>query len=81
MPLPPQAPERLPSIDHNGTTIEIIQHHGFSTPNRGPAPKSRILYGARDENNERHWRSTLDEMVSLIERGFATAPLASGVPL
>jgi hypothetical protein len=79
MPRPPQAPDKLPSIEHNGTTIEIIQHHGFSSPDRGAAPKSRILYGARDENNERHWRSSLDEMTSLIDRGFATAALASGV--
>jgi hypothetical protein len=42
-------------------------------------PASRILYGARDENNERHWRSSLGEINQLIERGFTPAPLASGV--
>jgi hypothetical protein len=44
-----------------------------------PHLASRILYGARDKNNERHWRSSLGEINQLIERGFAPAPLASGI--
>lgn len=72
MPKAPPAPDRLPLLEHNGTTIEAYQHHGFSIPDRGPRPSSRILYAARDENNERHWRASLDEMQALIDRGFTT---------
>jgi len=79
MPRSPQAPEQLPSIDYDGIPIQVIMHHGFSIPDRGPVPKSRILYAARDKNNERHWRSSLDEMISLIERGFKASALSSGV--
>lgn len=78
MPRSPRSPDQLPSINHNGTTISIIEHHGFSTPDRGPLPTPRILYGAHDKNNERHWRGSLSEMTSLIDRNFATAALASG---
>jgi hypothetical protein len=69
----------LPTIEHAGTTIETFVHHGFSQPDRGPSPQSRTLYGARDQTGERHWRSTYAEIVSLIDRGFETAALASGV--
>lgn len=73
MPLPPKAPERFPLLEHNGITIEPLQHFGFSTPARGPAPKARMLYGARNPaDGERHWRGSYDEIVSLIERNFAT---------
>jgi len=73
MPSRPLAPDRLPSVEHNGAMIEVLQHHGFSTPDRGPAPKARVLYGARDENGERHWRSSYDEICRLIDRGFVTS--------
>jgi hypothetical protein len=79
MPSSPFPPDMLPSLEHNGIAITVINHHGFSRPDRGPAPASRILYGARDKNNERHWRSSLGEINQLIERGFAPAPLASGI--
>lgn len=79
MPKAPPIPDRLPFIDHNGIVIEIYQHHGYSIPDRGPLPPSRILYAARDLNHERHWRNSLDEMKGLIDRGFNTASLASGV--
>jgi hypothetical protein len=79
MPSSPQAPDVLPSLEHNGVAITVLNHHGYSTPDRGPLPKSRILYGARDEKEERHWRASLEEINQLIERGFKTAPLASGV--
>lgn len=73
MPLPPKAPERFPLLEHNGIAIEPVQHFGFSTPARGPAPKARMIYGARNPaNGERHWRSTYDEIVSLIEHNFVT---------
>jgi hypothetical protein len=57
----------------------VLNHHGYSTPDRGHPPKSRILYGARDAKEERHWRGSFEEIVQLIDRGFKTAPLASGV--
>jgi hypothetical protein len=79
MPKAPPKPDRLPSMEHNGTIVEIYQHHGYSIPDRGPAPASRILYAARDCNNERHWRASLHEMTALIDRNFGAAPLASGV--
>lgn len=79
MPSAPLSPDVLPSLEHNGITITVLNHHGYSTPDRGPLPKSRILYGARDENNERHWRGSLEEISQLIDRGFSSAPLASGV--
>lgn len=72
----PPNPDKLPSIDHNGTTVEIYYHHGFSIPNRGPAPQSRFLYAARDSKQERHWRSSLEAITSLIDRNFETASLA-----
>lgn len=76
---PPQAPDRLPSMEHNGTEITVLQHHGFSIPDRGALPKSRMLYGAKDNSGERHWKGSYEEMCSLIDRNFAVAPLASGV--
>lgn len=66
-------------MEHNGTVIEIYQHHGYSIPDRGPLPPSRFLYGVRDSQNERHWRGSLDEAKALIDRQFHQAPLASGV--
>lgn len=67
----PPKPDRLPSLEYNGIVIEVIQHHGYSKPDRGTAPASRILYGARHPlNNERHWRSSLDEIQTLIDKGF-----------
>jgi hypothetical protein len=72
MPLPPKTPERFPLLEHNGITIEPLQHFGFTTPARGPAPKVRMLYGARNPaDGERHWRSSYDEIVFLIKKGFA----------
>ena len=79
MPSSPQAPDVLPSLEHNGIAVTVINHHGYSTPDRGQAPKSRMLYGARDAKEERHWRGSFEEIVQLIDRGFKTAPLASGV--
>lgn len=76
---PPLSPERLPTMEHAGITIEPFVHHGFSQPDRGPSPKSRTLYGARDSAGERHWRGSYEEIVSLIDRGFETAALASGL--
>lgn len=79
MPTAPHSPDVLPSFEHNGVLVTVINHHGFSMPDRGNPPKSRILYGARDQNSERHWRSSFQEIVQLIDRGFVTAPLASGI--
>jgi hypothetical protein len=31
------------------------------------------------QKQERHWRGSFEEIVHLIDRGFKTAPLASGV--
>jgi hypothetical protein len=31
------------------------------------------------QKQERHWRGSFEEIVQLIDRGFKTAPLASGV--
>lgn len=71
---PPKAPDRLPSLEHSGVSIEVLQHHGYSSPERGPSPKTRTLYGARNpEDGERHWRGSYEEMVSLIDRQFATS--------
>jgi hypothetical protein len=66
-------------MEHAETTIETFVHHGFSQPDRGPSPKSRTLYGARDQAGERHWRGSYEEIVSLIDRRFETAALASGI--
>jgi hypothetical protein len=60
----PFPPDMLPSLEHNGIAITVINHHGFSRPDRGPMPASRILYGARDENNERHWRSSWEKSIN-----------------
>lgn len=76
MPKAPSVPDRLPLLEHNGTAIEAYQHHGFSVPDRGPHPVSRILYAARDQKNERHWRASLHEIEALIDRNFKAA--ASG---
>jgi len=67
---PPKQPSQLPSIDHNGTNVEVWEHYGYSTPSKGPAPKSRVLYAARDANQERHWRGTYEEIKNLIDRNF-----------
>lgn len=79
MPRPPKPPSQLPSIDHNGNTIEVWEHYGYSIPDKGARPKARILYAARDANQERHWRGSYEEIGSLIDRNFEQAPLASGM--
>jgi len=79
MPRPPIAPDKLPLMEHNGHTIDVIVHHGYSIPDMGPLPRERVLYGARDQNGERHWRGSFEEIGQLIDRGFGKAPLASGV--
>lgn len=76
---PPLHPDMLPTMEHADTTIQVLVHHGFSRPDRGPSPKPRTLYGARDKAGERHWRASYEEIVSLIDRGFKTAALASGL--
>ena len=68
--LPPLPPDKLPSLEHNGFTIEHLIHHGFSRPNKGQLPNSRPLYGVRDGNGERHWRQSLEEIQSLIDSNF-----------
>lgn len=75
MPLPPQSPDKLPSLEHHGTLIEVISHYGYSIPDKGPVPASRMLYGARDQHGERHWRGSKSEIVSLIDRNFSTPSL------
>lgn len=79
MPTAPTSPDKLPSIDHEGTLIDVIRHYGYSTPDRGPKPSPRIIYGARDTNGERHWRSSIHEITSLIDHGFKASTVASGV--
>lgn len=70
-PHPPKNPDRFPLLEHSGVAIEPLQHFGFSSPQRGPAPAVRMLYGARNpQDNERHWRSSYEEIVALIERNF-----------
>jgi hypothetical protein len=79
---PPLRPDRLPTLEYSGVSIEPIIHHGFSRPDRGPATsQSRFLFGARDKAGERHWRSSYEEIVTLIHNGFTTASLSSGVTL
>jgi hypothetical protein len=79
MPTAPPTPDQLPSADHNGTLVEVFQHYGYSTPDRGPMPSPRTLYGARDKKGERHWRSSLHEITSLIDHGFKTTVVTSGI--
>lgn len=79
MPKAPPTPDRHASLEHHGTLIEVLSHYGYLLPDKGPAPASRMLYGARDQKGERHWRGSENEIVSLIDRKFATAPLASGI--
>jgi len=69
----PRAVDHLPLLEHNGTEILPIVHYGFSSPSKGPQPAARTLYGARDNNGERHWRSSLHEIEKLIDSGFAIA--------
>lgn len=69
--LPPKQVEKLPLLEHNGAEILPIIHHGFSRPAKGPQPAARTLYGARDNNGERHWRGSLHEIQQLIDSGFA----------
>lgn len=73
---PPKAVEKLPLLEHNGAEILPIIHHGFSRPQKGPQPATRTIYGARDNNGERHWRSSLHEIQQLIDSNFATAEQA-----
>lgn len=71
MPLPPRAPERFPSLEHEGITIEALQHFGFSTPVKGAAPKARMLYAARNPaDGERHWRNSYEAIIALINKNF-----------
>lgn len=70
MPKAPPVPYRFPDLEHSGVTIEAYEHYGFSIPDRGAKPSSRILYAARDNNGERHWRSSLSEIEGLIDGGF-----------
>jgi hypothetical protein len=75
-PLPPKAPDRFPLLEHNGVTIESLQHFGFSTPLKGVSPKPRMLYGARNPlDNERHWRSSYEEITALIDTNFEVEEL------
>ena len=71
--LPPKPVERLPLLKHNGAEILPIVHHGFSKPSKGPQPAARTLYGARDKNGERHWRSSLHAIQKLIDEDFAVS--------
>lgn len=66
----PKEVDRLPLLEHNGVEIQPIIHYGFSTPSKG-MPVARTIYGARDANGERHWRSSLHEIHQLIDGGFA----------
>lgn len=67
---PPQPVEQLPSLEHNGIEIVCRIHHGFSTPERGPQPQPRYLYGAVSPEGERHWRRSLNDIQALIDAGF-----------
>ena len=67
----PKPIDKLPLLSHNGVDIEPIIHYGFSSPEKGPRPAARTIYGARDKNGERHWRSSLDDLQQLIDKGFA----------
>ena len=71
--LPPKPVEKLPLLEHNGAEILPIVHHGFSKPSKGPQPAARTLYGARDKNGERHWRSSLHAIQKLIDEDFAVS--------
>jgi hypothetical protein len=75
--LPPKPVDKLPLLEHNGAEILPIVHHGFSKPSKGPQPAPRTLYGAKDENGERHWRSSLHEIKQLIDNGFTTQEQAN----
>jgi hypothetical protein len=67
----PRAVDRLPLLEHNGVEIQPILHYGFSSPKKGPQPAARTHYGAIDGKKERHWRSSLEEIKQLIDKGFA----------
>ena len=67
----PRAVDHLPLLEHNGAEILPIIHYGFSSPKKGPQPQPRTLYGARDKNGERHWRSSLNAIEKLIDNDFA----------
>jgi hypothetical protein len=73
MPRAPKPPDRLPSVEYKGTTIEAYLHHGFSIPDRGPLPPSRTLYAARDSKGERHWRASIDDIETLIDHKFISS--------
>jgi hypothetical protein len=73
----PVAPEILPSMEYKGLNVIVINHHGFSKPYKGAVPKNKIIYGVRDEKGERHWRSSYEEIVQLIDRNFVPSPLSS----
>lgn len=67
---PPKPVEQLPSLEHNGVEIVCRIHNGFSTPERGPQPQARYLYGAVSPEGERHWRRSLHDIQALIDVGF-----------
>lgn len=71
---PPAPVEVLPSLEHNGIEIICRIHHGFSSPQKGPPPAARYLYGAKSESGERHWRNNLHDLQQLIDSGFAGSP-------
>lgn len=75
MPTTPPTPDRLPCLEYNGHQIEVINHHGYSRPDRGPMPESRMLYAVRDGNNERHWRGSIRDIEVLINKEFQTPPI------
>ena len=77
MPFRPISPEVLPALEHKGLEVTVLNHHGYSMPDRGAPPKSRMLYGAIDKKGERHWRSSLEEITQLIDRNFAPSPLSN----
>lgn len=67
----PRSVDHLPLLEHNGVEILPIVHYGFSSPSKGPQPAVRTIYGARDKKNERHWRSSLNEIKKLIDNDFS----------
>ena len=59
----PRQPDHLPSLAHNGQEISVIRHYGFS--GNGVA---RMLYATKDNNGERHWRGSYEEIVHFINK-------------
>jgi len=69
----PRQPDRLPSLSHNGQEISVIRHYGFS--GNGVA---RMLYATKDNNGERHWRGSLEEIIHFINKKDESAGTGSG---